>query len=112
MSRILYQILCGLRDARHELFWIFRDFDASGMQHAEVTKSLRGFFFYLTNTARVPQPVVLISLPGWPYQQYISFVASIQQEADPQNLIHDANKLSFKMHDQLLSLEFWETSIF
>ena len=66
MSRILYQILYVLWDACHELFWIFRDFDASGMQHAEVTKSLRGCFFYLTNAARVPQPVVLNSLPGWP----------------------------------------------
>ena len=112
MSRIFYQILYVLWDACHELFCVFGDFDASGMQHAEVTKSLQGFFFYLTNAVRVPQPVVLISLPGWPYQQYISFVASIQQEADPQNLIHDANKLSFKMHDQLLSPEFWETSFF
>ena len=62
MSRIFYQILYILWDACHEVFCVFGDFEASGMQHAEVTKSLRGFFFYLTNTARVPQPVVLNSL--------------------------------------------------
>ena len=32
--------LCILRDACHELFCIFGDFYASGMQDAEVTKSL------------------------------------------------------------------------
>ena len=65
MNRIFYQILFALWDACHELFCVFGDFDVSGIQHAEVIKLLQGFFFfYLTNAARVPQPVVLISLPG------------------------------------------------
>ena len=34
--------LCILWDAYHELFFVFGDFYVSGMQNAEVTKSLKG----------------------------------------------------------------------
>ena len=102
MNRILNQILCVLLGACHELFCIFGDFDVSGMQHAEMSKSLQAFFL---TWPMLPGYLNLYKL----IDSIISFVASIQQQADPQNSIHDSNKSSFETHESTFKrLSAWE----